>query len=651
MSKQRMQSHLKETYGFNQFRAHQDEIISKLLDGKNVFAVLPTGGGKSLLYQFPATYTGKTTVIISPLISLMNDQCKFLNSRNIPSVCLNSETCVDIGECQKYKLIYTTPEFLTKRVNLFEQIVKNIGLFAIDEAHCVSQWSHDFRPSYLSLNVITETFSSTPVLAVTATATPHVVGDIVNLLGMKNVSMFSLGTRRTNLEISVLPKTQFDFCEFTEPTIVYVQTKKMCEKICDELTSRGYSCGKYHGGLSKDTKAENHTKFANGELLIIVATVSFGMGIDKSDIRHVVNYGVPNDIETYYQEIGRAGRDGVLSKASLYYDSKDFFTAKFLIQSSSNQNQVALRMAAMNIFRQFLEEKNICRQQILDYYFENGTYPTCQQIRHIPACGICDNCKNKNDTVDVTKETVAVISAINGHLISSGFAFGIEKTTELIQNLENPLFTNKPKGWVKSLIQALITQGILIKKKTQKGFVIHANSPDEPITGPIDIRLDMGTHSSKNSHQGICRTLQKLRLSMSRKYGMAPSVFMNDRVLSNIEKSKPQTVCGLQGVDGISRDFITKYGEDFMAQYNQIYNSTGQNELGLQLKQYRARISKENCIPLYCVFHNSTITDILQKCPRNKESLLAIKGLGKTKVEKYGDDIIDMCLIFQQTQA
>lgn len=620
------------------------------MSGENVFTVLPTGGGKSLLYQFPATYTGKVTVVVSPLISLMNDQCNFLNSKNIPTVCLNSETCVDIGECHKYKLIYTTPEFLTKRVMFFEQIVKTIGLFAIDEAHCVSQWSHDFRPSYLSLNMISKIFTSIPILAVTATATPHVVGDIINLLGMKNVSTFSLGTRRTNLEISVLPKSQFEFCEFTHPTIVYVQTKKICEKVFTDLVARGYACGKYHGGMTKDAKAENHTLFANGEILIIVATISFGMGIDKSDIRHVVNYGVPNDIETYYQEIGRAGRDGVLSKASVYYDPKDFFTAKYLIETSSSQDQIAVRIAAMNIFRQFLGEQNICRQQILDYYFENGTYPTCHQVFDIPTCHLCDNCKNKDDTIDVSKEASAVISAINEHLMASGFAFGIEKTSDLIQNMNSPLFRNKPKGWIKELIQALITKDLLIKKKTKQGFVIHASSVDIPITDPINIRLGMGTHSSKHDHLKICPSLQKLRASLSKKYGITHSVLINDYVLSNIDKVKPQTVNDLQAVDGISHDFISKYGEEFMVEYHKIYklSKNCQNDLGLQLKQYRAKISKEKGIPLYCVFHNSTIAEISQKYPKSRESLLAIKGLGKTKVEKYGDDIIGMCLEFQE---
>ena len=236
-----MEAHLKSTYGFNEFREYQKDIINDLLNGENTFAILPTGGGKSLLYQFPATYTGKLTIVVSPLISLMNDQCNYLNSKNINSACLNSETCIDISEYKNYKIIYTTPEFIERRIAVFEKIKDIIGLFAIDEAHCVSQWSHDFRESYLKLGIIKTTFPEIPMLAVTATATPRVVSDIYEMLNIYEANEYALGTRRTNLEINIYRKRNFDLCEFTEPTIVYVQTRKACESVCEKLSVRG--CG------------------------------------------------------------------------------------------------------------------------------------------------------------------------------------------------------------------------------------------------------------------------------------------------------------------------------------------------------------------------------------------------------------------------
>ena len=334
-----MESHLKSAYGFNEFRDYQKDIISELLNNENVFAILPTGGGKSLLYQFPATYTNKITIVVSPLISLMNDQCMFLNSKNIKSVCLNSESRADLSTLINCKIIYTTPEFITNRLIVLDKLKDNIGLFAIDEAHCVSQWSHDFRTSYIELNIIKKTFPSISLLAVTATATPRVIEDMYDLLNIDEACQYNIGTRRTNIEINIHSKRLFDTCILNEPTIIYVQTRKVCEELNEKLLIKGTRSCTYHGGMTKEDKKKSHDKFASGEIMVIVATISFGMGIDKSDIRHVINYGVPSDIETYYQEIGRAGRDGLPSKATLYYNPGDFQTTQFLINQSSDPKQ------------------------------------------------------------------------------------------------------------------------------------------------------------------------------------------------------------------------------------------------------------------------------------------------------------------------
>lgn len=646
-----MLDHLKATYGFNKFRKKQDEIILELLAGRDVFTILPTGGGKSLLYQFPATFSGNITVVVSPLISLMNDQCMFLNSKNIPSVCLNSESCISTEVYQMYKIIYTTPEFITSRIESFQAIVNKIGLFAIDEAHCVSQWSHDFRPSYMCLDIIKKTFPNVPVLAVTATATPRVVDDIINLLGIQGVSTYSLGTRRTNLEIAVYPKQQFESCEFTDPTIIYVQTRKICEKVYDLLSAKGLKCGKYHGGMSKIDKDSNHSMFATGDILIIVATVSFGMGIDKSNIRHVINYGVPNDIETYYQEIGRAGRDGVMSRASLYYDPKDFFTAKYLIGLSKDPVQVDIKMTALSIFRAFLEEKNMCRQQILDYYFENGGYPTCEQVSKFFVCNQCDNCKGNHDTTDISTEAVVIISIIENHISTKGFGFGMEKTVSMIQAENNALLTKRSKVWIRELLQILVTKNILLRKQTQGGFVLSPSKKDISGMLPVIARLSVESEGrGENTHQGqICDELNEIRSSISKKYGIIQSIFMNDRVLGNIKKEKPRSISDLLKIDGISQDFISKYGEEFMSKYNKTHRNSfdDENSLVKQLKEYRTRVSKENRIPPYYVFHNSTMSEIAQKCPIDRESLLKIKGFGNSKLDKYGGDILQICALFK----
>tara|TARA_A100001015_G_scaffold306950_1_gene402037 strand:- start:42 stop:1190 length:1149 start_codon:yes stop_codon:yes gene_type:complete len=277
-----METHLKSTYGFNDFRDYQKDIVCDLLNKENVFAILPTGGGKSLLYQFPATYTNNITIVVSPLISLMNDQCMFLNSKNIKSVCLNSESRADVSTLSECKIIYTTPEFITNRILVIDKLKEHIGLFAIDEAHCVSQWSHDFRTSYLELAVIKKTFPKIPMLAVTATATPRVVDDMYELLGIEEASEYNLGSRRTNLEINIHPKRLFDNCKFTEPTIIYVQTRKVCEKLCEKLLITGTRCCQYHGGMEPEEKKKSHDLFFKSTVISLLTRAVIGIISDNS---------------------------------------------------------------------------------------------------------------------------------------------------------------------------------------------------------------------------------------------------------------------------------------------------------------------------------------------------------------------------------
>ena len=562
-----MEQHLKSVYGFNNFRDYQRDIISDLLEGKDVFAILPTGGGKSLLYQFPATFTKKTTIVVSPLISLMNDQCMYLNSINISSVCLNSETNIDISQYKNYKIIYATPEFITTRIKKIMKIKEEIGLFAIDESHCVSQWSHDFRHSYMELSIIKKTFPSIPLLAVTATATPRVIKDIFTLLNLTDVKEYLLGTRRTNLEISVLPKKEFDKCQFTEQTIIYVLTRKVCESLYNDLMRKGIKTGYYHGGMSKKEKDDNHKLFTNGEILVIVATVSFGMGIDKSDIRRVINYGVPTDIETYYQEIGRAGRDGLQSKAVLYYSTGDWRTVMFLINLSDDPKQIAIKKKSMNTLRKYIEEKFICRQQIIEYYFKNGEFPTEDKLKNIPKCNMCDNCigHTKNDLVDMSEETKTIFKIIGRQHKNNGFTFGMTKTVDMVK--KHILFDKRHKSWIKELINILINKNILIRLNKKFGPII--TTGNKPTLLPINIRIE-NKFVNQFVKMDYLNDLKELRKNLAKKNNLIHSEFINERVILNIHEKKPKTLSELWKVDGISNEFIMKYGNEFIDKYKGI---------------------------------------------------------------------------------
>ena len=570
-----METHLKEIYGFNNFRGSQKDIITDILNKDDVMAILPTGGGKSLLYQFPATFSDKITVVVSPLISLMNDQCKYLNSKNIKAICLNSETSIGIGHYIKYKIIYTTPEFIMSRLIAFARIKEHIGLFAIDEAHCISQWSHDFRPSYQKLSILKKYFPDIPLLAVTATATPKVIEEIYEYLGITEISEYSLGTRRTNLIITIKPKEEFAQCKFTEPTIVYVQTRKLCEKICKDLKKKGVSAAHYHGGMSKEDKEESHEIFINGNVTVIVATISFGMGIDKSDIRHVVNYGVPANIESYYQEIGRAGRDGIDSKATIYYNDSDFNTTAYLISLSPDEKQIKIKTAGMDIFRSYLRERNLCRQKMIDYYFDTGKFGGEEDVTHIPKCNMCDNCtrKHKNEITDISTDAASIYNIIRNHNIKNKFDFGFKKTITMIRKQSSLKISN---ARIKSIVEILITKNVLSRYKAGRGFAIGLGKIKIENILPLRARVDNDVHKINVLFRKLEKVpfvdLLHLRNNIARKHGLVPGNFINDKVIMNIHEKSPKNISELWSVDGISNDFIMTAGcVEFMNEY-QIIN-------------------------------------------------------------------------------
>ena len=564
-----MEEHLKNVYGYNGFREYQKDIITDILDGENVFAILPTGGGKSLLYQFPATYSNRITVIVSPLISLMNDQCEHMTSKNIATICLNSETDVKLDKLNTFTLIYTTPEFLTNRINVFKKLESSICLFAIDEAHCVSQWSHDFRESYQQLNIIKDMFPSIPLLAVTATATPRVLDDMYGLLNIEEATQYSLGTRRTNLAIRVLPKSDYENHVFDKPTIVYVQTRKLCESLCDDISNKGIKCACYHGGMPIQQKNTSHERFLKGDVLVIVATISFGMGIDKSDIREVINYGVPNDIESYYQEIGRAGRDGLMSETTIYYQSSDFATANYLINTSKDPEQRAIKGNALNTFRRYLSENHLCRQQMIEYYFENGTIPNEDEAKHIPKCGICDNClctKTLN-MVDIKLEATFIVNYIKDFYTRNNYTLGLDKLSSAIRK-DCGIINIKSKKKCIEIIEFLITKDILKRTSIGTGkYVINIGNnkikSDQPLMAHMTPEIKtISVNTDKLSK------FKEVRDILASKYNITPVVLINDRVLFNIQYKNPKNMSDLWKVDGISNDFIMRYGSEFLELLN-----------------------------------------------------------------------------------
>lgn len=652
-----MEKHLKKIYGYNTFRDTQADIITDLLDGNNVFALLPTGGGKSLLYQFPATYTNTITVVISPLIALMNDQCLHLNNKGIKSACFNSETS-KIHTFENLNIIFTTPEYFINKIHIFTQC-KNIGLFAVDEAHCVSQWGHDFRKSYTKLGIIKEHFPTIPLLAVTATATPKVLDDMYTYLGVYEAMEYNYGTRRENLHINIYKKSKNILSDLNiqnkHSTIVYTPTRKLCDKIYELLISSGIDVVKYHAGMSIQDKEYSHNMFINDKVKVIVATICFGMGIDKPDIRDVIVYGCPTNIETYYQEIGRAGRDGVDSYTKLFYDEADFVTARYFIDQIENTEEKKHNTVMLQIMKKYINEMNLCRQQMIDYYFMNGEFSTELDVSQIEKCNKCDNCTRKSDKTDITTDATIIVECIN-HLKCY---VGAEKLSLILTGSKSSQikyeFRNKYYGALshitkdrcRLLIDVLVTKGYLLAETLPNSkFSVIVRGCD--IVSQILVHLPQNIDTKRKKPDAKISYVYEKRNELAIRDNIRPYMIISDTVLDQIVIHKPKSIEELWFINGVSEEFIVKYGEHFIENISQplevqkntsrisfdmhtngmsIKDIAKQRDLKQQtIESHLIKVWKEDNIPIDISKYNLTKVDVstIQK---------AIQIVGKSKLK------------------
>lgn len=592
---------LKKYFGFSKFKGQQEKIIQTLLDGNDVFVLMPTGGGKSLCYQLPALILEKTAIVVSPLIALMKNQVDAVNSlsseEGVAHVLNSSLNKAQINQVftdiksGKTKLLYVAPESLIKEE--YVEFLKNvkISFFAIDEAHCISEWGHDFRPEYRNLKLIIDKIAKVPVIALTATATPKVQDDIQKTLGMSNAQVFKESFNRPNLYYEVRPKVNIDkeIVKFISKNkgksgIVYCLSRKKVEEFAQLLQVNGINALPYHAGLDQKTRIANQDKFLMEECDVIVATIAFGMGIDKPDVRFVIHYDIPKSLESYYQETGRAGRDGGEGHCLAFYDPKDIEKLeKFLAQKSVSEREIGLQL--LNEVVGYAETSMSRRQYILYYFGE--------QFDPINGNGakMCDNSTNPPTLKDATKDLIQIL--------------------EMVKKLDEKFRT-------KDLINVLVGKESSVTKsyrlETHKLFGI-------------------GKHESENYWKSIIRqaTVQNYLQKDIEAYG----------ILKISEK-------GQEMLDGkIKQPFHIAEDREFdMEQYKASaekveVSGTLDENLFAQLKELRKKIAKKHKIPPYTVFMDPSLEDMTLQYPTTVEEIGKVYGVGEGKAKRYGKEFAD----------
>ncbi len=591
MNSQILHEKLKENFGFEKFRPNQEEIINSILSGQDTLAIMPTGGGKSICFQLPALVFDGITVVISPLIALMKDQVDSLKANGISACYINSSQSQDEQQYHlqnlrdnKVKLVYLAPESLSYLDSVFDSIT--ISLIAIDEAHCISSWGHDFRPAYTNLGYLKKRFPSTPTLALTATADKATREDINKQLNLVNPKIFISSFDRKNLSLEVRPaldrvKQIIDFVKNkpNESGIIYCLSRKTTEELAEKLQKIGIKAKAYHAGLDNSVRSKTQDEFINDDCQVVCATIAFGMGIDKSNVRFVIHYNLPKNIEGYYQEIGRAGRDGLPSETVLFESYGDVIQLQKFASEGLNAE---VQLAKLERMKQYADALS-CRRKILLSYFGELVNKNC---------GNCDICKNPPAFFDGTVIAQKALSAVIR-----------------LQEIE-------PIGVIIDFLRGSRNAGIY-----DKGY---QNLKTYNIGSDISW-FDWNQYIIQLINLGY------LEIAFHEKNSLKLTEF-SKKVLFEAEKVKLNTVFKL---DIVKKEVKEK-------------TFTVVNSLFETLRRLRAEIAKEEEVPAYVVFSDAALRQMETDKPTTEQELIAIDGVGKAKLEKYGSQFIEAIKDFEQ---
>ncbi|MEF3302256.1 DNA helicase RecQ [Paenibacillus sp. GYB003] len=584
---QHAKSILKTVFGYDSFRTGQEELISGILAGRDALGVMPTGAGKSICYQVPAAAMDGVTLVISPLISLMKDQVDALNQTGIPTTFINSTLTAsqlnarfrEIAE-GRYKLVYVAPERLESErfARLLGEL--RIPFVAVDEAHCVSQWGHDFRPSYMSISRALELIRPRPVVAAfTATATEKVKEDIVRHLRLRDPVRVTTGYARDNLSLSVMKgvdkKAYLADYVRSRPGdcgIVYASTRKEVEDCCNYLLKLGVKAGRYHAGLSEEERARSQELFLYDELKVMVATNAFGMGIDKSNVRYVIHYNIPKNVESYYQEAGRAGRDGEPGECILLYAPQDVMTQKFLIeQGEGDEERKTIEYGNLHGMVEYCHTTE-CLQRYIVRYFGAADGE---------ACGRCSSCTDEREVADVTLEAQKIFSCV----ARMKQRFGITMTAKVLRGANDAKV--RQFGF-----DRLPTYGAMSTRK------------EKDIVNLINVLVADGYMKLTDSQYPVLTLTMEAKAVLEGRERVFQRVAPTGRSAARTE-------------------------------------SVGDESLFEKLRQLRRTFAERERVPPFTIFHDATLRELCVVMPRTESDMLSVKGVGRHKFDKYGRAFLD----------
>lgn len=602
---------LKKYFGYDSFRSGQETLIDSILAGKDTLGIMPTGAGKSMCYQIPALLMDGITLVISPLISLMTDQVGSLNQAGIHAAYLNSSLtanqyykALEYARQGRYPIIYVAPERLETDAFLDFALHTKIAMVAVDEAHCVSQWGQDFRPSYLKIVEFVSRLPKRPIIsAFTATATKEVRDDIIDILLLQEPTVLTIGFDRSNLYFGVMaPKDRYgavkNYLERhpKDSGIIYCLTRKHVEEVCENLLRDGFSVNRYHAGLTDEERKRNQDDFIYDRVQVMVATNAFGMGIDKSNVRFVLHYGMPKNLESYYQEAGRAGRDGEPAECILYYNGRDVITNQLFIDNNQDNQELdaMTRAVIQERDRERLRKMtfycftNEClRDYILRYFGEYGSN----------YCGNCSNCLTQFEEVDVTEIARALVGCVESSRQRYGTTVILDTVhgadTAKIRNYHmdvNPFYgvlAKVPAHKLRQVLQFLQMQEYLLVTSDEYAIVKLTAASREILEEEKQIIMKMAKEEERQSREAKAKKSRRRRSA------------------------------------AVLRD-----GEDFTEQEETLFE---------KLRTLRMEIAREAKVPPYIVFSDKTLVSMCMIKPKNKEEMMTVSGVGTFKYEKYGE--------------